>query len=96
MRLKILGAAPVSSLGLMPMAFVGSHSLEAARAAALASHSAAGLASSAGLRTAARLLRSSEALARAAVAAIQDAASKRDDAPVWHGASQRAPGASPA
>jgi hypothetical protein len=68
----------VFSSSLMPMAFDGSHSLEAARAAALAAHSAAGLASSAGLREAARLLRSSEALARAAVAAIQANAPKRD------------------
>ena len=79
------------------MTFVGSHSLEAARAAALASHSAAGLASSAGLRTAARLLRSSEALARAAVAAIQDAGSRRDSAsPASQGASPSGGGPGPA
>ncbi|CAK0909308.1 unnamed protein product [Prorocentrum cordatum] len=54
----------------MPMALAQSHCTEAARAAALASHSAASLAAAAGLREAARLLRSSEALARAAVAAL--------------------------
>ena len=43
---------------------------EAARAAALASHSAASLAGAAGFREAARLLRSAEALARAATAAL--------------------------
>ena len=43
---------------------------EAARAAALASHSAASLAAAAGFREVARLLRSSEALARAATAAL--------------------------
>ena len=44
--------------------------LEAARASALASHSGASLCAAAGLREAARLLRSSEALARAAVATL--------------------------
>ena len=44
--------------------------LEASRATALAAHSAASLAAAAGLREAARLLRSSEALARAATAAL--------------------------
>jgi hypothetical protein len=44
--------------------------LEAARAAALAAHCAAGLASSAGLRPAARLLRTAEALSRSAIAAL--------------------------
>ena len=44
--------------------------LEAARAAALASHSAASLAAAAGFKEAARLLRSSEALSRAAVATL--------------------------
>ena len=43
---------------------------ESARAAALASHSAAGLAASGGQREAARLLRAAEALARAAVAQL--------------------------
>jgi len=54
----------------MPVATMQAHCTEAARAAALASHSAAGLAAAAGLREAARLLRSSEAMARAAVAAL--------------------------
>jgi hypothetical protein len=45
--------------------------LEASRASALAAHSAASLAAAAGLREAARLLRSCEALARAATAALQ-------------------------
>jgi hypothetical protein len=45
--------------------------LEASRATALAAHSAASLAAAAGLREAARLLRSCEALARAATAALQ-------------------------
>ena len=67
------------------MAFEGKHSLEAARAAALAAHSAAGLASAAGLRTAARLLRSSEALARSAIAALQEAASQRDGSSLAQG-----------
>ena len=44
--------------------------MEASRAAALASHSAASLAAAAGVKDAARLLRSAEALARAAVAAL--------------------------
>jgi hypothetical protein len=81
------------------MAFDGSHSLEAARAAALAAHSAAGLASSAGLREAARLLRSSEALARAAVAAIQAKAPQRDGSPGPQGRGASPPpggGAAPA
>ena len=55
---------------LMPMACAQSYCTEAARAAALASHSAASLAAAAGFREAARLLRSSEALARAATAAL--------------------------
>ena len=49
----------------------GGHLLEAARAAALAAHSSAGHAATAGRRSAARLLRSAEALARAAVADLQ-------------------------
>ena len=53
------------------MAREHSSCLEASRAAALAAHSAAGLAAAAGLREAARLLRSCEALARAATAALQ-------------------------
>ena len=53
-----------------PTALAQSNCTEAARAAALASHSAAGLAAAAGLREAARLLRSAEALARAATAAL--------------------------
>ena len=48
----------------------GKFSTEAARAAALATHSAASLAGAAGFREAARLLRASEALARAAVATL--------------------------
>ena len=44
--------------------------VEAARASALAAHCAAGLASSAGLREAARLLRTAEALSRSAIAAL--------------------------
>ena len=54
----------------MPVTSAQSYCTEAARAAALASHSAASLADAAGLREAARLLRSSEALARAATAAL--------------------------
>ena len=54
----------------MPMAREHSCCLEASRATALASHSAAGLAAAAGLREAARLLRSCEALARAATASL--------------------------
>lgn len=52
------------------MACAQSYCTEAARATALASHSAASLAAAAGFREAARLLRSSEALARAATAAL--------------------------
>ena len=52
------------------MAREHSSCLEASRATALAAHSAASLAAAAGLREAARLLRSSEALARAATAAL--------------------------
>ena len=44
--------------------------LEAARAASLASHSAAGLAATAGLKEATRLLRAAESLSRAAVAQL--------------------------
>ena len=44
--------------------------LEAARATALAAHCAAGLAASAGLRPAERLLRTAEALSRSAIAAL--------------------------
>ena len=54
----------------MPAAVAQSHCTEAARAASLASHSAASLAAAAGFREAARLLRSSEALARAATAVL--------------------------
>ena len=53
-----------------PATSAQSHCTEAARAAALASHSAASLSAAAGFREAARLLRSSEALARAATAAL--------------------------
>ena len=53
-----------------PATCAQSYCTEAARAAALASHSAASLAAAAGFREAARLLRSSEALARAATAAL--------------------------
>ena len=53
------------------MAREHSSCLEASRATALAAHSAASLAAAAGLREAARLLRSCEALARAATAALQ-------------------------
>ena len=62
--------------------------LGASRAAALAAHSAAGLAAAAGLREAARLLRSCEALARAATAALQSAAPSASSAP--HGATAAA------
>ena len=55
----------------MPTAREHSSCLEASRATALAAHSAASLAAAAGLREAARLLRSCEALARAATAALQ-------------------------
>ena len=55
----------------MPTTREHSSCLEASRATALAAHSAAGLAAAAGLREAARLLRSCEALARAATAALQ-------------------------
>ena len=54
----------------MPTTREHSCCLEASRAAALAAHSAAGLAAAAGLREPARLLRSCEALARAATAAL--------------------------
>ena len=54
----------------MPTTREHSSCLEASRATALAAHSAAGLAAAAGLREAARLLRSCEALARAATAAL--------------------------
>jgi len=53
-----------------PATSAQSYCTEAARAAALASHSAASLAAAAGFREAARLLRSSEALARAATASL--------------------------
>ena len=49
-----------------PTATAQPHCLEAARAAALASHSAASMYAAAGRREAARLLLASEALARAA------------------------------
>ena len=53
-----------------PATSAQSNCTEAARAAALASHSAASMAAAAGFREVARLLRSSEALARAATAAL--------------------------
>ena len=53
-----------------PTTCVQSCCTEASRAAALASHSAASLAAAAGFHDAARLLRSSEALARAATAVL--------------------------
>ena len=54
----------------MPMAPARSRCLEASRASSLAAHSAASLAATAGLREASRLLRASEALARAATATL--------------------------
>ena len=53
-----------------PATSAQSNCTEAARAAALASHSAASLAAAAGFREAARLLRSAEAFARAATASL--------------------------
>ena len=69
-----------------PMPTTREHSscLEASRATALAAHSAAGLAAAAGLREAARLLRSCEALARAATAALLSVPSSAS--PVHQGA----------
>ena len=61
-----------------------SNCTEASRAAALASHSAASMAAAAGFREVARLLRSSEALARAATAALL-ALRQPDAAPPAHG-----------
>ena len=55
----------------MPTAREHSSCLEASRATALAAHSATSLAAAAGLREAARLLHSCEALARAATATLQ-------------------------
>jgi hypothetical protein len=60
----------------MPSTTEISACLEASRATALAAHSAASLSASAGFREAARLLRSSEALARAATAALSSLALK--------------------
>ena len=57
----------------------GAHLVEAARATALAAHAAAGLAAAAKHSCAARLLRSAEAVARAAVAALLDAASRPEE-----------------
>ena len=51
------------------------HCLEAARAASLAAHSAAGLATAVGAKEAARLLRAAEALARSAVAVLASTSS---------------------
>ena len=59
-----------------PMAKETASCLEAARAAALVAHSAAGLCASARHRCAARLLRSCEATARAAVASLLGTAAK--------------------
>ncbi len=67
---------------LMPTTREHSACLEASRAAALAAHSAAGLAAAAGLREAARLLRSCEALARAATAALQSSSTSASSAPL--------------
>ena len=67
---------------LMPTAREHSSCLEASRAAALAAHSAAGLAAAAGLREAARLLRSCEALARAATAALQSTTTSASPGPL--------------
>ena len=63
---------------LIPMALLR-NCREAARAASLAAHSAAGLASAAKFQLAARLLRSSEAMARAAVAALVDGNENRKE-----------------
>ena len=109
---QVRGAAPVLKprgragcpFTLMPMAREHSSCLEASRAAALAAHSAAGLAAAAGLREAARLLRSCEAMARAATAALQcstaDVSTVRGDAPPAAGQAARvsanAPGVSAA
>jgi hypothetical protein len=60
----------------MPSTSAVSVCLEASRAAALAAHSAAGLSAAAGFRDAARLLRSSEALARAATSVLSSLALK--------------------
>ena len=66
----------------MPTAREHSSCLEASRAAALAAHSAAGLAAAAGLCEAARLLRSCEALARAATAALQSTTTSASPGPL--------------
>ena len=63
------GASGVRAVAT-PVAVEVSLCREAARASALAAHSAAGLCASAQLRAAARLLRSAEALSRAAGAAL--------------------------
>jgi hypothetical protein len=69
------GASGVRGM-LTPVAIEVSLCREAARASALAAHSAAGLCASAQLRTAARLMRSAEALSRAAVTALGAALAK--------------------
>ena len=73
------------------MAVKAKYLVEAARGAALAAHSAAGLADAASVREAARLLRSSEALARAAVSVLAHAVAlqgpqRQDAKPVVSGA----------
>ena len=60
------------------MALKTKYLVEAARGAALAAHSAAGLADAASCREAARLLRSSEALARTAVAVLSARVSPKE------------------
>ena len=69
--------------------------LEAARASALAAHSAAGLCVSAKVLPAARLLRAAEALSRAAVAQLQEkkAMGNGAGAPLLAGAGGAAAGA---
>ena len=73
LAIALMAAAPGASgvrAVATPVAVEVSLCREAARASALAAHSAAGLCASAQLRTAVRLLRSAEALSRAAGAAL--------------------------
>ena len=83
-------ARPHCVAAIAPKPTVSAHCIEAARAAALASHSAASLCAAAGLRKAARLLRAPEALARAATASLLSPAAPAEEvAPTTASAAKR-------
>ena len=83
-------ARPRCVAAMAPKPTVSAYCIEAARAAALASHSAASLCAAAGLRKAARLLRAPEALARAATASLLSPTARSEEvAPTTASAAKR-------